>query len=60
MKDEDRIPDLDAIAETHEDARRAREEDKEEAKKLGMTLDEFYRERDAMRDDEWMLDAKIF
>lgn len=47
-------PDLDSIAETHEDARRIREEDMAEAKKLGMTIEEFYRERDEMKDDSWM------
>lgn len=57
-------PDTKAINEAIEEQRyisaQTRIQDEKEAAELGMTIEEFYRERDEAHDDSWMLDAKIF
>lgn len=47
-------PDLKTDAEVRFISAQTRIQDEKEAKELGMTLDEFYKERDEMHNDEYL------
>lgn len=56
----DMEPDLKMMAEARYISQQTRIQDEREAAELGMTVEEFYRERDEMHDDSWMEKATQF
>ena len=50
-------PDIKAIEEARFISAQSRIQDEKEAAELGMTIEEYYRERDEAHDDSWMQKA---
>ena len=53
-------PDIDAIEEARFISAQTRIQDEKEAKELGMTIEEFYKERDAMLDAQYLEDTNVY
>ena len=53
-------PDLKSDAEARFISAQTRIQDEKEAAQLGMTIQEYYKERDAMMNDEMALDTNIY
>ena len=53
-------PDIKAIEEARFISAQTRIQDEKEAKELGMTIEEFYKERDAMLDAQYLEDTNVY
>ena len=53
-------PDIDAIEEARFISAQTRIQDEKEAAELGMTIEEFYKERDAMLDAQYVEDTNVY
>ena len=53
-------PDLKSIEEARFISAQTRIQDEKEAKELGMTIEEYYKERDAMLDAQYVEDTNVY